>query len=97
MEDKKSYLKRMADQLSKWDAEINELKRKAHKAKTDSGNDLQKQINELHAKKKTVQNKYKQLQETGDETWNQLKTGFEKSWTELKVTFANTAAKFNNN
>jgi ElaB/YqjD/DUF883 family membrane-anchored ribosome-binding protein len=97
MEDKKSYLKRMADQLSKWDAEINELKRKAEKAKTDSGSDLQKQIKELRAKKKIVQDKYKQLQETGDEAWNELKTGFEKSWTELKVTFANATAKFNNN
>jgi hypothetical protein len=38
----------MADQISKWDDEIDELIRKKNKDKTDSGNDLQRQINELN-------------------------------------------------
>jgi hypothetical protein len=33
MEDKKSYLQKLANQLQQWDAEINELKMKADKAK----------------------------------------------------------------
>jgi hypothetical protein len=47
MEDKKSYLQKLANQLQQWDAEINELKMKADKVKTESRSELLNQIDEI--------------------------------------------------
>jgi len=94
MEDKKSYLQKMADQLKRWDAEIVELKAKADKAKTESRSELRSQIDELGAKKEAAQDKLKQLQEAGDESWDEVKAGLERSWTEFKGSFSKASAKF---
>ncbi|MBN2426307.1 MAG: hypothetical protein JXR46_11880 [Calditrichaceae bacterium] len=95
MEDKKSYLQKMADQLKEWDTKIDELKAKADKAKTEAKSDLLKQIDELLVKKEKIRNKMKQLQAAGDGSWNDMKTGVEKSWEELKGAFSKASARFN--
>lgn len=94
MEDKKSYLQKLAEQLQEWDTEIDELKVQAHLAKADAKDALQKQLDELNAKKQAAQIKLKQLQETGDEAWDDIKTGVEKSWTELRGAFRSAMSKF---
>ena len=94
MEDKKSYLHKMADQLKQWDTKIDELKAKAVKVKTESRAELLSQIDVLRAKKKSVQDKLKQLQESGDGAWDEIKAGLERSWTEFKGAFSKASEKF---
>ena len=94
MEDKKSYLQKMADQLKQWDAEIVDLKVKAGKAKAESRTELLNQMDELRKKKETAQDKLKQLQEAGDGSWDEVKAGLERSWKEFKGSFLNASAKF---
>lgn len=94
MQDKKSYLEMLADQLRVWDTEIDELKVKAHLAKADAKDELAKQIEELRIKKEAAQSKLQQLQEAGDEAWDDIKAGVEKSWTEMKGAFRSALSKF---
>jgi len=94
MQDKKSYLEMLADQLREWDTEIDELKVKAHLAKADAKDEFAKQLEELRAKKEAAQSKLQQLQETGDEAWDDIKAGVEKSWTEMKGAFRSAISKF---
>ncbi len=94
MEDKTSFLRKLAVQLQEWDTEIDELKVKAHLAKADAKDELLKQIEELRVKSEAAQIKLKQLQETGDEAWDEIKAGMEKSWTELKGAMRSAMAKF---
>jgi chromosome segregation ATPase len=94
MQDKKSYLQMLAEQLQELDTELDELKLQAHLAKAEAQDELQKQIEELRSKKEMAQGKLKQLQEAGDEAWDDLKTGVEKSWTELRGAFRSAIAKF---
>ncbi len=94
MEDKKSFLQKLAVQLQELDIELDELKVKAHLAKADARDELQKQIADLHVKREAAQGKLKQLQEAGDEAWDDIKDGVEKSWGELKGAFKNAMAKF---
>jgi hypothetical protein len=54
MEDKESYLQKLAVQLSKWGTEIDELKAKVGKTKTESKSDLLKQIDELRVRTETA-------------------------------------------
>jgi chromosome segregation ATPase len=94
MEDKKSYLQKMADQLKQWDTQIDELKAKAIKAKAGSRTELFSQIDELRVKKETAQDKLKQLRKAGDGSWDGMKAGLERSWKEFKGAFSNASAKF---
>ena len=93
MQDKKSYLQKLADQLHQWDAELDELKARADKAKAESKTKLLNEIDELRVKKETAQSKLKQLQEAGDEAWDDVKVGVERSWAELKGAFSKASAK----
>ena len=94
MEDKKSYLQKIADQLKQWDREIDELKAKTVTAKAGSKKEILKQIDQLRLKKKTAQEKLKQLREAGDGAWDMMKAGLERSLSEFKGAFSNAAAKF---
>lgn len=94
MEDRKSYLQKLAQQLQEWDQEMNELKLKADSAKAGAKAEFQKQLEELRLKKEAAQGKFEQLQKAGDEAWDELKEGLEKSWTELKGSFRSAVSKF---
>jgi hypothetical protein len=94
MDDKKSYLQKMTDQLKQWDIKIAELKGKADKTEAESRAEFLSQIDVLHGKKKSVQDKLKQLQEAGDGAWDEMKNGLERSWTEFKGAFTKASAKF---
>lgn len=94
MEDKKSYLQRLAQQLQEWDKEMDELKLKADHAKSGAKVEFQKQLDELRVKKDAAQNKFNELQKAGDDAWEEVKEGLEKSWTELKTSFRSAVSKF---
>ncbi len=94
MEDKKSYLQKLAQQLQEWDTEMDDLKLKADRAKAGAKAEFQKQLEELRVKKEAAQSKFKELQGASDEAWDDLRTGMEKSWTELKSSFRSAVSKF---
>lgn len=94
MENKKSYLQKLADQLHQRDVELDELKARAGKAQAGTKTALLNEIDELRLKKETAKLKLKQLQEAGDGAWDEVKAGVEKSWTELTGAFSNAFTKF---
>jgi hypothetical protein len=94
MEDKKSYLQNLADQLHQWDVEIDELSGRAGKARAEAKTEHLNGIDDLRTKKEAAQNQMKQLQTAGDDAWDDMKAGVEKSWTELTGAFASAFAKF---
>jgi septal ring factor EnvC (AmiA/AmiB activator) len=94
MEDRKSYLQKMADQLKQWDTKIDELKAKVVKTKAESKAGLLNQIDDLNAKKETTSDKLKQLQAAGEGTWDDMKAGLEKSWIDFKSTFSKVSTRF---
>lgn len=95
MEEKKSYLQKLAAQLQDWDSELDQLKLKAEQAKSGAKAEIEEQITELRAKKDAAMVKFNQLQEASDEAWDDIKAGAEKSWAELKGAFKNAFSKFN--
>ena len=94
MEDKKSYLQKLAQQLQDWDKEMEALKLKADQAKAGAKADLHKQFEDLRLKKETAQHKFNELQKASDEAWDEVKDGLEKSWADLKGSFRSAVAKF---
>jgi len=95
MKENRSYLQQMARQLQGLDDDLDKLKAKAEKAKTGNTAAVQRQIDEVQAKKHTLDEEIKQLQEAGDESWDDVKMGMEKSWQEVMDTFSKISSNLN--
>jgi nucleotide-binding universal stress UspA family protein len=93
-QEKKAYQEKIEAQLKEWGAKIDELKAKVDKSKADVKSKYEKQIEDLQTKQAAVQQKLRELRDSGEETWEGLKTGLEKGLDELKDDFDRTISKF---
>ena len=94
MEEKKTYLKRMAEGLEQLDAKISELKARAEKATGEAQADFQKRLEELRTKQEAARQKLKELRETGGAKWETIKTKAQKAWDDLSGALEKTKGKF---
>ena len=92
--DKKSYLNKLSSQIKQWETEIDKLKAKANKTKTDVNIEYNNKIDEIRHKKEDLEKKIKLLQKSGDEAWDEIKDGLGKSWKDFKTSFDNVISKF---
>ncbi len=93
MEDRKTYIDKMAAKLKEWDAEIQKLEAKADEVQADAKAEYRQQIEDLRNQKKDVQQKLNEIQQAGEDAWEELKTGLEKSWKILSDSVNNAIAK----
>ena len=94
MEEKKTYLKKMADQLEQLDTKIAELKAKAAKAGKEATAEIDKRVAELTAKQQEARQKLQELKEAGAEKWEYLKGRAEKARDEVEGALGKIISKF---
>jgi hypothetical protein len=94
MEEKKSYLKKMAAGLEQLDAKVAELKAKAAKAGEEAKEEIDKKVAELTAKQQEARQKLQELKEAGGEKWESLKGRAEKARDSLEETVTRILSKF---
>lgn len=94
MEDRKTYIGKMAAKLKEWDEEIQKFEAKANVARTDMKAKYRRQIDELHRKKEEARQKLNQIQGASEDAWEELKEGVEQSWKTLGDSIKNAFGKF---
>ena len=94
MGNREEYIDKLADQLKKWDAEIQKLEEKAENAKTDVKAKYTEKIDELRAKKESIQQKVKDFGEANKEALGSVKKSIEDSLTNLTNAINDTFKKF---
>ena len=94
MEEKETYLQKMAKQLEQLDAKVAELKAKAAKAKAEVKIEYCKTLETLQGKQDVARTKLKELRSAGDDAWEDVKAGAENVWTEIKAVFQNATSRF---
>jgi chromosome segregation ATPase len=94
MEEKKTYLRKMAERLEQLDAKVGELKAKAAKAGGEAKGEIDKKAAELTAKQQEARQKLQELKEAGAEKWDSLKGRAEKAQHSLEEAVAKIVAKF---
>jgi len=94
MEEKKSYLRKMAERLDQLDAKVAEFKSKGTKAKEDVKEGIDKKADELTAKQQEAWQKLQELKEAGAEKWDSLKSVAEKAQHNLEEAITRIVAKF---
>ena len=94
MEDKKTYLQKMADKLVEWDRKIEDLKKRGNEAASIMKEDYVKMAEDLKVKKKTAEEKLAQLKSAGEEGWDELKRGADRAVSELSEAVTRALSKF---
>jgi hypothetical protein len=94
MEEHKTYLKRMAENLEQLDAKIAELKAGAEKATGEAKADLKRRLDDLRSTLDVAQQRLHEFKGAGAEEWEALKARAQKAWDDLSADFETTKAKF---
>ena len=94
MGNREEYIDKLAARLKKWDAEIQKLEEKAENAKTDVKAKYTEKIDELRAKKESIQQKVKDFGEANEEALGSVKKSIEDSLTNLTNAINDTFKKF---
>jgi chromosome segregation ATPase len=94
MEEKKTYLRKMAERLEQLDAKVAELKAKGVKVREEAKGEIDKKGAEVTAKQQEARQKLQELKEAGAEKWDSLKGRAEKAQHNLEEAVAKIVAKF---
>ena len=65
--------------MDEWNAEIDKLAAKADQADADAKIEYHKQVEDLRAKRKDLEDKIAELQQAGESSWEDIKQGLENS------------------
>jgi archaellum component FlaC len=91
---KKAYEQKIDAQLKEWGTQVEVLKAKAEKAKTEAKITYLKQIEELRRKEESLRGKLHELKGSGDEAWEDFKGGMEEALSDMKKALKRAASRF---
>ena len=94
MEEQKTYLKRMAENLEQLDTKIAELKAGAEKATGEAKADLKRRLEDLRSTLDVAQQRMHEFKGAGAEEWEAIKGRAQKAWDDLNADFEKIKAKY---
>jgi hypothetical protein len=95
MNDKRdAYVQKLKAKVNEWNAEIDKMAARADQAEAESKIEYHKQLEDLRAKRKNLEDKIAELQQAGEGAWEDLKQGLENSWEILKTSFTTAKSEF---
>ena len=82
-----AYIKKLKEQIDRWNAEISKLEVKAKAPLVGMKDAWEKQIGELHDQRKAMQQKVRDIQQASDQAWDQLREGADTAWKAMEESF----------
>ena len=89
-----AYVQKMKARLDEWNAEIDRIQARIDQADAESKIEYNKQLDELRAKRKEVEDRLEEVRQAGESSWNDLKQGLENSWEILKKSVDRAKSEF---
>jgi ElaB/YqjD/DUF883 family membrane-anchored ribosome-binding protein len=74
------YVKKLKEQLDRWNADIAKLEAKAKQPLAGMKEAYDKQLKELRERRNLLQQQMADIQKAGDQAWDQLREGADKAW-----------------
>ena len=94
MSNRDAYVQKLKAKMDEWNAEIDKVAAKADRADAEAKIEYHKQLEDLRAKRKDVEEKIAELQQAGESAWEDLKQGLENSWEILKASLTKAKSEF---
>ena len=80
MTTREAYVKRLRDELERWNAELVKLEAKAKEPLVGIKDAYEMQLKELREHRKAMHEMMTEIQKSGDQTWDRLRVGSDKAW-----------------
>lgn len=93
-ENKEAYVEKLQAKMDEWNADIKKMEAKARQAEADSKITYEKELADLRAKRKDLEEKITRLQQSGEGAWQDLKVGIESAWHSLDNAMKSAASRF---
>jgi len=90
-----AYIEDIKSKMDKWNAEINKFQAKAKKAKSTAQVQFTKEIDEIKAKRKVLEDKIADMQRAGETAWEDIKGGVDDAWKTLGDSIQTAKSRFN--
>jgi len=82
-----AYVKRLKEQLDRWNQELSKLEAKAKQPLVGMKDAYDKQLKELRERRGAMQQHVAEIQKAGDQAWDNLREGADKSWKAMEESF----------
>ncbi|MFZ7110071.1 MAG: coiled coil domain-containing protein [Desulfatiglandales bacterium] len=93
-EKRDAYVKKLKAKMDEWNAEIDKIEAQADQAEAEAKIEYYRQVEDLRAKRRDVEDKMAELQKAGDGAWEDLKAGIESAWDSLGNALKSAASRF---
>ena len=75
-----AYVRKLREQLDRWNAELSKLEAKARQPLAGMKDTYEKQLMELRGRRNVMQQQMAELQKAGDHAWDHLREATDKAW-----------------
>ena len=75
-----AYVRKLKEQLDRWNAEISKLDVKAKQPLASVKDAYEKQLKELRGRRNAMQQQLAEIQKAGDHAWDHLREGADTAW-----------------
>ena len=82
-----AYVKKLKEQLDRWNQELSKLEAKAKQPLVGMKGAYEKQLKELRERRNVMQQQMADIQKAGDHAWDHLKTGADTAWKAMEESF----------
>jgi uncharacterized coiled-coil DUF342 family protein len=93
-EKRDAFVKKMKAKLDEWNADIAKLEATAKQKEAEARGDVERRIEELKAKRKTVEDDLDQLSSSGEDAWEDLKAGIDSAADALGEALQSARSRF---
>ena len=93
-EKRDAYVQKMKAKLDEWNADIAKLEAKARQKEAEAREDYQQRVDELKAKRETVEADLDRMRKAGEDAWKDLKSGIDSAANALGEALQSASSRF---
>ena len=82
-----AYVKKLKEQLDRWNQELSKLEAKAKQPLVGMKDAYDKQLKDLRERRGAMQQHMAEIQKAGDQAWDSLREGADKAWKAMEESF----------
>jgi hypothetical protein len=94
MSTKEAYRKKLEAQLKQWDEKVDVLTAKAQKASAEARIKYKNELENLKAKRATLQRTLEELGTRSEHAWEDVKNGAEETWAAMSKALERISSRF---
>jgi len=82
-----AYVRKLREQLDRWNAELSKLEAKAKQPLAGMKEAYEKQLKELRERRNVMQQQMADIQKAGDHAWDHLRASADTAWKAMEESF----------